>query len=77
MDEENVSRTRYYGLRVGDLVSYDIPGTAKTGETYEVISYGFMDNNRVILRDDKGEEIEAVAEWCQIITKVEDRHGKE
>jgi hypothetical protein len=39
----------------------------------EVIEYGFMDNNSVRVRDENGREIDYVAEWCKVITKVEDR----
>ena len=71
---DNKERHRYYGLRVGDLVQI------RTGMQNnpimidaEVIAYGFLDNNRVILKLESGEETSWVAEWCKIITKVEDR----
>ena len=77
---DNKERRRYYGIRVGDIVTYVIPGTREilgdkyvSDETYEVIDYGFMDNNRVYLKSIKdGHEEKAVAEYCQIVTKVED-----
>ena len=69
----NASRDRYYGVRVGDIVRYGVPGLPQDKETYEVIRYGFMDNNRVILRSKSGEEIRAVAEWCEVIEKIEDK----
>ena len=69
---DNTARNRYYGVRVGDTVRYGIPGQPDK-ETCEVIRYGFMDNNRVILRSKSGKEIRAVAEWCEVIEKVEDK----
>lgn len=73
MEDCNTSRRRFYGVRVGDTVRYGVPGFPDTYDTYEVIRYGFMDNNRVILRDKDGKEMSAVAEWCEIIKKVEDK----
>lgn len=71
---DNKERHRYYGLRIGDLVQI------KTGLqnapkilNAEVINYGFMDNNRVMLRPESGTDFDWIAEWCTIITKVEDR----
>lgn len=71
--DENKDRRRYYGVRVGDRVVYGIPGFPDTDSEYEVIRYGFLDNNRVILRDSDGNEMKAVAEYCRIISKVEDK----
>lgn len=62
---DNERRTRYYGLRIGDLVKY-------LGYEGEVTAYGFMDNNRVEIKTDKG-PVSAVAEWCTILTRVENR----
>jgi hypothetical protein len=71
---DNKERHRYYGLRIGDLVQI------KTGLqsnpkilNAEVIDYGFLDNNRVMLKLENGEETDWVAEWCTIVTKVEDK----
>ena len=66
---DNSERNRYYGLRIGDIVkckSYDI-------DYAEVIDYGFLDNNSVIVKENGKEPRKVVAEWCDIITKVEDR----
>ena len=41
--------------------------------TAEVIEYGHMYNNEVYIRAQDGTETHWVAEWCDIITKVEDR----
>lgn len=73
MEDRNASRRCFYGVRVGDTVRYGVPGFPETYDTYEVIWYGFLDNNRVILRDKDGKEMKAVAEWCEIIEKVEDK----
>lgn len=63
---DNEERTRYYGLRKGDTVKYGYFSGI-------VAEYGFMDNNRVYLQVEGQQELmEAVAEWCTIIKKVED-----
>ena len=68
---DNEERRRYYGLRKGDIVSPRyIHGIV--APKAEVIDYG-MDNNRVRVKFENGEETEWVAEWCDIIEKVEDR----
>jgi hypothetical protein len=70
---DNEQRTRYYGLRVGDLVTANGLGNVRE-EGAEVTGYGAMDNNRVRLRLKSGTETDWVAEWCIVTTKVEDRH---
>jgi hypothetical protein len=77
IDNRNKSRTRFYGLRKGDIVSPRIP----TGEEWhkgqsEVIDYGFMDNNSVYIKSNDGTETKWIAEYCNIIIKVEDRHDR-
>jgi len=69
---DNENRSRYYGLRVGDIVEQKAFGTSSKGE---VIGYGFLDNNRVYVRLESGEETDFIAEWCEIIKKVEDGEG--
>ena len=71
---DNKERNRYYGLRIGDIVSpKGIDGKEWSKGKAEVIEYGFMDNNAVYIRVEDGTETKWVAEWCEIITKVEDR----
>ena len=73
---DNVDRDRYYGLRVGDTVNLrGLDGKALYVNA-EVINYGFMDNNRVTVRLANGNETNWVAEWCEIIIKVEDKDIK-
>ena len=69
----NIKRNRYYGIRIGDTVKYGVPGQPDTYDTYTVVGYFNLDNNRVILKDEHGTEKPGVAEWCEIITKVEDK----
>jgi len=69
---DNQERHRYYGLRKGDLVKVETYPRG-TFLNAEVIDYGFWDNNRVVLRFEDGKEDGWVAEWCIIVTKVEDR----
>ena len=76
MDEfDNKDRNRYYGLRVGDTVKqkYLVGGNIIA----DVIELCQGDNNRVVLRLADGAEIRQVAEWCEIIEKVEDKQQKE
>ncbi len=62
---DNKERKRYYGVRVGDRV--------RDNHFVGVVeSYGFMDNNRVHVRLDDGRLMPCVAEWCEILKKVED-----
>jgi hypothetical protein len=69
---DNEDRTRYYGLRVGDIVgTYSVTGGKRPKAV--VIGYGFLDNNRVTVRMEDGTERDEVAEWCELITKVEDK----
>jgi hypothetical protein len=68
----NADRHRYYGLRIGDLVQIKT-GVFSKPKNAEVIDYGLLDNNRVILKLDDGTETSWVAEWCEIVEKVEDR----
>lgn len=67
---DNVNRNRYYGVRVGDTV--ELSFSSKTIKA-EVTGYDFMDNNRVYVKTEDGTNTSWVAEWCKIITKVEDK----
>jgi hypothetical protein len=69
---DNKERRRYYGLRVGDTVRVKDPG-GRTWGTREVLELCAGDNNRVVITSEKGNPIEWVAEWCEIITKIEDK----
>jgi len=66
---DNENRNRYYGKRVGDTVEY-----SAFGQVFqcEVIGY-HMDNNRIQVRLEDGTERGIVAEWCKVITKVEEK----
>jgi hypothetical protein len=37
----------------------------------EVVAYGFLDNNSVIVQEEGKEPRKVVAEWCDIITKID------
>ena len=68
---DNEDRTRYYGLRKGDTVdAHSMNGTV-WGRSV-VLDYT-MDNNRIIITNKNGDPIDWVAEWCEIVTKVEDK----
>jgi hypothetical protein len=66
---DNSARRRYYGLRVGDIVK----SKAHNISYAVVIEYGLFDNNSVMVKEIDKEPRKVVAEWCEIITKVEDR----
>lgn len=71
---DNKDRTRYYGLRIGDLVKLNgVFGKEFKDGKAEVVDYG-SDNNRVQIKSEKGFITDWVAEWCDIVTKVEDRN---
>jgi hypothetical protein len=70
---ENGDRLRYYGLRIGDIVDLKGVNGKVISPNAEVIDYGAGDNNKVTVRDMKGNEFDWVAEWCDIVVKVEDR----
>lgn len=65
---DNKNRTRYYGLRIGDIVSSKF----ELFDNAEVIEYGGFDNNRVFIKSEDETIRSVVAEWCTIINKVED-----
>lgn len=72
MDEVNKNRTRWYGIRKGDIVSVTFNGKQFVGE---VIHLYAMDNNRVRIKHIDGHESDWPPEWCNIITKVEDKEN--
>lgn len=75
---KNEKRNRYYGLRVGDIVKYGIPGDECDPDKYIVVHLMEMDNNRVLIQNQKtGEQHQAVAEWCRIVSKIEDANINE
>jgi hypothetical protein len=66
----NEDRQRYYWLRVGDIVGCQ----AYHVDEGEVVELGGPDNNRVFVKTGVGEVISCVAEWCEIIIKVEEKN---
>ena len=67
----NENRTRYYGLRVGDIVDIkNIQGKSLGNRI--VVELIPMDNNSVLIIGNDKRPFEWVAEWCDIIKKVED-----
>lgn len=75
----NSERRRYYGLRIGDVVQYhlrhqfaDDPNRIVIW-TGNVIDWGFMDNNRVLVQwHHVRKPAYEVAEWLRIVVRVED-----
>jgi endo-alpha-1,4-polygalactosaminidase (GH114 family) len=66
---DNQERRRYYGKRRGDIIRSSMYRI----ERAEVTGY-YMDNNRIRVRvEGETKDCDLVAEWCQIVTKVEDR----
>lgn len=66
---DNKERTRYYGLRIGDIVEEIVYGSSIKGEVWELL----WDNNAAYVKTEKDKIVKCVAEWCNILTKVEDR----
>lgn len=67
---DNTNRERYYGKRKGDRIRY----YGLTGQPEEgvVTGYGHGDNNAIYVQfDSKTESEKVVAEWCQIIKRVD------
>jgi len=68
---DNIERRRYYGKRIGDTVSLkNLNG--KEFSKAEVIGYTH-DNNKIEVKLPDGTTTSWVAEWCDIITRVEDK----
>lgn len=73
---QNEKRTRYYGLRIGDLVTSNWL-YKRTDVICEVVDLGYGDNNRAYLKvPDVDEPVRVTAGSCRIVTKVEDRTDK-
>lgn len=71
---DNEDRNRYYGLRVGDLVDCSSSFLKQFQGQGEVVEYGMTDNNAVYVKVESREEpVRCVAEWLNLVTKVEDR----
>lgn len=70
---DNEDRTRYYGKRKGDIIKVMSLNGTVWGES-EVLDYVAGDNNAILIKSKNGNPIEWVAEWCDIITKIEDRN---
>lgn len=65
---DNSNRVRYYGLRVGDIVRCKFYNITEA----TVVSYGVLDNNSVIIQVGNSKPIKVVAEWCEVIIRVQD-----
>ncbi|PZR78225.1 MAG: hypothetical protein DI537_42405 [Stutzerimonas stutzeri] len=63
----NEARTRWYGLRVGDLVEELFGSVKRRGRVTELHT---MDNNGCTVEVD-GKPVKMVCEWCWIIEKVD------
>ena len=66
----NKDRTRRYGLRIGDIVKCNNNHSIQFPGTGEVVDFSFDNNSVCVLVNNK--RITCVAEWLEIITKVED-----
>lgn len=54
--DKNINRTRYYGLRVGDIVTIKLfSGNSNKFEDVEVevVGYSGFDNNSIYVKDNK------------------------
>lgn len=66
---ENKDRSRWYGIRPGDLVEERAFGMTRRGVVLELHA---TDNNGCTFLY-KGKRCKAVPEWCTIIERVENR----
>lgn len=64
----NENRSCRYGKRVGDRVKYRYFNLSFEGT---VVDLGYFDNNRIYVKKIDGEVVDCVAEYCEIIEKVE------
>lgn len=70
---QNEDRSRWYGIRPGDLVEERAFGQVRSGE---VMYLHGTDNNGCTIRIKTrrgSQDVKAVCEWLTIIEKVEDR----
>lgn len=67
--EDNVDRSRWYGIRPGDEVEMTFAGVTHKGE---VVRLHTMDNNGCTIRV-RGREMKGVCEWLTVLKKVEDK----
>lgn len=70
LQPDNESRDKHYGLRRGDIVEYHTVGMI-FGPAM-VVRYDRVDNNKVYIGDSGGDIYPALAEYCKILSKVED-----
>lgn len=66
---DNKDRTRWYGLRPGDIVEERAFGSVRRGK---VVNLHTTDQNGCTIKVN-GKEGKAVCEWCTVIERVEDR----
>lgn len=72
----NEKRTRYYRLRVGDIVSCHSHSLKQFTGQAKVVEYGGTDNNRVVV-EQNNRKFDCVAEWLDIVKKIEDIEKEE
>lgn len=67
--KSNDDRNRYYGLNLLDYVEYSFnKNVLAIGLILELVD---LDNNKVLILNETGGVVEAVAEWCKIKKKVD------
>ena len=71
---DNQHRKRYYGLRIGDTVDCGDSRLQQFSGEAKVVAYGGTDNNSVFIHIPGREKpLRCVAEWLNLIKKVEDK----
>lgn len=68
MNALNKDRSRWYGIRIGDVVTYDVLPRSKE---YTVVELSGLDNNKITI-EEGSTRFEAVPEHCTIVKKVLD-----
>lgn len=75
-NQNNKDRTRKYGKRKGDTISYSPFGTRE--RIGEVTNIDLFDNNSIlVLFEGNTKPIKVVSEWCKVITKIEDKTNEQ
>ena len=71
LTDDNFNRSRSYGKRVGDIIAVDLNPEGRF--VSEVVSTFCADNNRIIIKWYDGTLKDFIAEYADIIIKVEER----
>jgi hypothetical protein len=75
VSKRNIDRSQYHGKRRGDIVECRAKNFKQFEGPAEVIAYGLTDNNKLVVRTNKGRCIEVIAECLEVLVPVEARQN--